>query len=185
MDTIRLIKIDRLKNLEYLDLKIYPEKKYRILKDNSVLKCNFNSGEHILHTEDKQYNTVVDLIINLSEKSQENNKSILRTLEIIESLQIKHRKTLEKLEQNCDFLKSQELEIDRKIQYLNNKFNLEKIPTKNEIEKLVKTITERPKELEIQTTKLIEKITYQIEVLTSEISTLKETIETIKEISLS
>jgi len=48
---------------------------------------------------------------------------------------------------------------------------------KNEIEKLIKNITEKPKELEIQTTRLVEKITHQVEALTSAISTLKETIE--------
>jgi len=185
LDTLRIDNIATLKNLEYLDLKIYPEKKYRIVKDNTVIKCNFSSGEHILHSEDKQYNTIVDLIINFGEKTQENNKNLIRTLELVEALQIKQKKTLEKLEQNLDFIKSQELEIDRKIQYLNNKFNLEKIPTKNEIEKLIKTITEKPQELEIQTTRLIERITDQVEVLKSEISVLKEEIDKIKEIALS
>jgi len=60
---------------------------------------------------------LVDLIINFSENSQENNKNIIKTLDIIESLPNKQRKILKKLEQNFGFLKSQELEIDRKIQF--------------------------------------------------------------------
>lgn len=48
----------------------------------------------------------------------------MRLLEIIETTQNRHKKILEKSKQNLDLLISQEFEIDRKIQYLNNKFNI-------------------------------------------------------------
>ena len=156
-----------------------------MLKDNSTIRCNFNQGEHILHSEDKQYNTIIDFLINSSEKIQEKDNSIIRILEEIEVTQNKHKKTLDKIEQNLDYLKSQEVEIDRKIQYLNHKFNLEKIPTKLEIEKLIKTIIERPKELEVKTTQLISKLVEQVENITTEIKDLQEITKRLEEISLS
>lgn len=138
-----------------------------MLKENTVLKCNFNQGEHTLHTEDKQYNTLIDLIINFSDKVQEQDKNILRLLETIEVIQNKQTKTLEKVEHNFDFLKSQGLEIDKKIQLLNNKFSA------------------RPKDLDIQTIQLITDIISQIEKINTEISELKKIIQKAEEISLS
>ncbi len=45
-----------------------PTKKYKRLKDDSVIKCNFENGEYCSHTtEDSQYNILIDLIINFSE----------------------------------------------------------------------------------------------------------------------
>ena len=178
-------KIDTLKNLEYLDLRIYPEKKYRTLKDHSIIKCNFSNGEHILHSEDKQFNTLVDLVINLSEKTQQHNNDIIRILEVIESFQTHQKKKLEKLEQNFDYLKTQELELERKIQTLVNKINIEKLPTKTEIEKLVKIIIHKPKEIELKTTNIVAKITQQVDVITSDSRELKKTGAELKEITLS
>ena len=130
-------------------------------------------------------NTLVDLVINFSEKIQENNKNTNRILEVVEASQTKQKKTFEKLEQNLDYLKTQELELEKKVQTLVNKFNLEKLPTKTEIEKLVKVIAEKPKEIELKTTQIVSKITQQVEVLTSDIKELKKTVEELKEITLS
>ena len=125
------------------------------------------------------------MFINFSEKIQENNKDISRILEVVTASHIKQKKTCEKLEQNLDYLKTQELELEKKIQTLVNKFNLEKLPTKTEIEKLVKIITAKPKEIELKTTHIVSKITQQIEALTSDFRELKKTVAELKEITLS
>lgn len=139
----------------------------------------------MLHSKDKQYNTIIDLIINFSEKTQVQSKNIVRLLDVIETVQNKHKKTLDKLEQNFDYLKSQGLELDRRIQYLNNKFNIENIPTKIEIEKLIRIVTDKPKELEEKTTEIITQITRQVEIVTTEVTELKRIIEQLEDKLLS
>lgn len=62
---------------------------------------------------------------------------------------------------------------------------MEKIPTKFEIEKLIATIIEKPKELELKTTQLIAKLVEQVENITTEIKDLQEITKRLEEISLS
>lgn len=105
--------IGSVKRLEYLDLEIVLEKKYRRLKFESLLKCNFAEGDHILHSENQHLNTITDLIINLAEHSQSKDVRFLKLIETIENLHHKQNKSLEKIEQNFDFLKNQQLDIIR------------------------------------------------------------------------
>lgn len=53
----------------------------------------------------------MDLIINSSNKIQEQYKNIIKRLELIEDTQIKHKKIIERLEKNFDFIKEQENEV--------------------------------------------------------------------------
>lgn len=92
------------------------EKKYRRLKFECLLKCNFAKRDHILHSENQHLNTITDLIINLAEHSQFKDDRFLKIIETIENLQHKQNKSLEKIEQNFDFLKNQQLDIISKIQ---------------------------------------------------------------------
>ena len=62
---------------------------------------------------------------------------------------------------------------------------MEKIPTKLEIEKLIATIIEKPKELEVKTTQLIAKLVKQVENITTEIKDLQKITKRLEEISLS
>ena len=62
---------------------------------------------------------------------------------------------------------------------------MEKIPTKFEIEKLIATIIEKPKELELKTTQLISKLVEQVENITTEIKDLQGITKRLEEISLS
>lgn len=70
-----------------------------------------------MHTEDRQYNTLVDLIINFSSKVQEQDKNILRLIGTIGEVQNTHTKILEKIERNLDFIKDQGTEISKNLNY--------------------------------------------------------------------
>ena len=61
---IQVHKIDTLKSLEFLDLRIPDCRKYKIVENNSQIICNFEGFKHILHSEDKQLNSIIDILIN-------------------------------------------------------------------------------------------------------------------------
>lgn len=97
-----------LKHLDYLHLKIPNEKKYKKLKDNSLIRCNFNIGDHSLHGENPQLNTITDLIIILGENLQKENNKIIDSLVQIERKVDKTALIINRLEQNLDFFKQQQ-----------------------------------------------------------------------------
>lgn len=67
-------------NLDYLDLEIFSEKKYRRLKNGSVIKCKFTEGDHILHSDNHHLNAITDLTINLAEHTQlKDNRNFRKT----------------------------------------------------------------------------------------------------------
>lgn len=57
---------------------------------------------------------MINFIINLGEIIKKDNTRILKIIEILEDLQIKQKKLLDKLEQYFDFIKIQQSGIDRK-----------------------------------------------------------------------
>ncbi|KAG5603493.1 hypothetical protein H5410_024985 [Solanum commersonii] len=126
------------------------EKKYRRLKFGSLLKCNFAEGDHILHSENQHLNIITDLIINLAEHSQFKDDRFLKIIETIENLQHKQNKSLEKIEQNFDFLKNQQLDIISKIQTIVANKTIDNNPLEsiyNQLENLYKETKEIKREL--------------------------------------
>lgn len=65
-----------MKNLEYLDLTIKGESRNnKTTGEGHHLICNFgNNFNHILHSEDRHINSLVDLLINLSIEQQKQFK---------------------------------------------------------------------------------------------------------------
>lgn len=97
-----------------------------------------------MHTDDRQYNTLIDLIIDFSNKVQEQYKNILGLIKTIEELQNKHTKVLEKIEKNLDFIKDQEVEISNKLKS-SNKVTCEDaqlIKMKNQVERISGEVNE-------------------------------------------
>jgi len=90
------------------------------------------------------------LIINLAEHSQSKDSSLLKIIETIETLQQRQSKSLEKIEQNFDFLKNQQLDIISKVQTIvvnkvTDNSHLEAL--NSQLENLYKEIKEVKKEL--------------------------------------
>ena len=121
-DKITTVKIASLKSIEYLDLHIHIEKRFQRVKPDNIIKCNFENGNHSLHTEDVQYNTLIDLIINLSEKINESNNRIIKILSEQEETYNRQKQIFNKIEENLDYLKEQGIELTKK---LNNKLKEE------------------------------------------------------------
>jgi len=90
------------------------------------------------------------LIINLAEHSQSKDSSLLKIIETIETLQQRQSKSLEKIEQNFDFLKNQQLDIISKIQTIVVNKVTDNSPLEvlnSQLENLYKEIKEVKKEL--------------------------------------
>ena len=120
-DKTKIAKIASLKSIEYLDLQIRIEKRFQRVKPDNIIKCNFENGNHSLHTEDAQYNTLIDLIINLSEKIKESNNRIIKILSEQEEIQIKQKQLFSKIENNLDYFKEQGIDLNEKLNELKNR----------------------------------------------------------------
>lgn len=88
-----------------------------------------------MHNEDLQFNTIVDLLINLSKNNKIGQEKIYR---IIEEFLNHHRKTISSL--NFDFINDQLSQIELEIKNLQRFSYLESLPSKQEIKTLIKQI---------------------------------------------
>ena len=158
-------KID--KRLEYLDLEIKNRSRNIITLDNHKHICYFqNTYKHILHSkEDKNYNSLIDLVISLGEsleKHKENNSRIIENL--LESIKNKN-KVIKTLVENQDYLKEQNNKIIKRIKYLEELKQL-KIEHKINTEKITKEVLEeiRQKSIELkQSYNQVEVLLHKIE----------------------
>ncbi|KAK2639634.1 hypothetical protein Ddye_027429 [Dipteronia dyeriana] len=175
--------------LKYLNL-IVPADNRKWRKnniENFKIKCNCGSGfYHKLHSEDKQLNLITDLIINLGKNLEKDKKEqIIPLAEVIleelkkitsrpstkttvktELLELKSeqnylRSELKDLRNNIDFLKDSINLLTEKID--KTKPDLSEFPSKTELKELLDTIDNSPKETELQTKVLLEKVTQKIE----------------------
>lgn len=132
---------NRYTQIEYLDLDIntekYSKKKKIIALEFHQIQCNFGTLEekycHPLHNEDRQFNTIVDLLINLSENNKIGQEKICR---IIEEFLNHYRKTISSW--NFDFIKDQLSQIELEINNLQRFSHLESLPSKQEIKTLIR-----------------------------------------------
>lgn len=92
-----------------------------------------------MHTEDRQYNTIIDLLINLSIKIKDQDNIILKYLEEIERIQNNSKKQLEKIEQNLDYIKDL---VKDKTEYTSKETNKELTEKLNNIRTLLIEVKE-------------------------------------------
>lgn len=138
-----MIKFPEYQSLEYLDLCIKNPENYNLCRrttvDNNKLVCIFREKHsHRLHSDSnnnnfEQLNTVIDLVISLSEKLKTNREKYNESKEILET---------EKLNKNLGYLKDLLEDIFKRI--------------KEDNSEIIKRIE---KEL-IKNNKLLEKILY-------------------------
>ena len=68
------------------------------------MKCNFDNFSHELHSNQKQLNSLVDLVINLASALEKERKN---TFILFQTLQASHLNLDKKLKQIKDYLKDQ------------------------------------------------------------------------------
>ena len=94
--------------MEYLDLSILDTSKIKISEDRTYkLKCNFENYSHELHSDHKQLNTLIDLIINLSLSLEKDKNNISTLFKFFQDSQTKIEKKLNQIINNQDFIKDQ------------------------------------------------------------------------------
>ena len=107
---IRALDILKPKRLEYLGLEITPNiKRLLVLTDKNKIKCNFEKDhQHNFFSIDPCLNTIIDLLINISDNQESKIENIQTTLSTL-------NKEISSLNNKLDYIKDQNKNILEKI----------------------------------------------------------------------
>lgn len=133
---------------------------------------------HALHNEDRQFNTLVDLLINLSEN---NTACQERTYRVLEKNLNHHRKFDQSLSSlNFDYIKDQLNQIEFRIKTPQINSSLEKFLSKWEIQTLINQIDVLQPKAEVEIKETLEKVQRNIHTLEDFQKILQKQLEDLK-----
>ncbi|CAA40995.1 ORF P24 [Rice tungro bacilliform virus] len=182
----------RYEKLEFLDLAVWgkeKKQKYLLSTDNISFYCYFDTSKtseserkHTFHSDNKQLNSIVDLIIKHSEKTKNIKEELEKYSQFLDKiLDLKPtKKQVEKLlenqnliSKNFDYIKEQNTQLEKSLR--------KTVKLEDSINTLLVEIQQaRPKEVELRTLKIAEQNSKAIEKFEQEIKDLREILEFLK-----
>lgn len=153
-----------MKKVSYLNLEI-PENNKRIISlDNAKHLCYLRHGKedkHLLHGDDYQLNSITDLMVEQGLSLKDNIERIYRVLEkLAHSIGDKNR-LLSKIENKLDYLQKDNSSLHEKFSAV----KINQLPQRQDLVELSSLIKEnKPKEIELHTKSLLEKVEHQVTV---------------------
>lgn len=135
------------KHIKSLDLVLQEELTRIISLDKATFNCHLRNGraeKHLLHGEDFQANTIIDLIVELGQTYDREFEKLFKILELLAHSIGEKNRLLAKIEEKLDYLHKDNSSIHEKFSHM----KISQLPKKQDLAKLSSLIEEnKPKEI--------------------------------------